>query len=382
MQQTVRRLSLLSLLTLVGAGCGGEASRKAPEAPAIAVRAATAHVEPLPTIYRASGTIRGRSTAILTSKITGFVRTVLVRPGDSVTSGQLLAELEANDVRASVSRARASLSQAVAERAGAETAIEAASAAATLAKNTHERVTQLFDQRAVSQQTYDEQEERLHSALAHERMARAQLSAVSSSIEEAKAALAESQAMLAYSKIVAPFAGRVLERRIDPGALASPGTPLLVLADEGTVRVEAAVEESRTPALGDEASIEIEAIDRAVTGKVSEIVPSVDVASRAFVVKVDLPSGLPSLRPGTFARVGFRVGSRPRLVVPTGALDELGSLQRVFVVENGSARLRMITRGDAQGPWTEVLSGLGAGERVVLDPPANLHDGSRVQVAP
>jgi RND family efflux transporter MFP subunit len=355
--------------------------RPASEGPPTRVAAAPAHEEPLAITYFASGTVRGRNTAVLTSKTTGYVRNVLVRPGDTVTSGQVLAELEANDLRAGVARARAGLEQAVEGRVEAEHALQAAQAAAKVAQTTHDRMKQLLAERAIAQQKFDDEEASYRAAIAQEGVARARLNAVTSSIDEAKAGLAESQATLGYSKIVAPFAGRVLERRVDPGALAAPGTPLLVVADEGMLRVEAAVEESRAPdvKVGDSATVQANALPAPLVGSVSEIVPSVDVASRAFLVKIDLPEGT-TLRPGTFARVGFHVGTQPRLVVPTTAVNELGSLERVFVVQGDTARLRMVTFGDVQPPWVEVLSGLSPDESVVTQPPPALRDGSRVLV--
>jgi RND family efflux transporter MFP subunit len=160
--------------------------------------------------------------------------------------------------------------------------------------------------------------------------------------------------------------------------------PLLTLADEGTLRVEAAVEESHVydVKVGDEVTVEIETIGKPLIGKVGEVVPSVDVASRAFLVKIDLPADAGTLRPGTFARVSFRIAVRPRLVVPTTALTSFGALDRVFVLDGGHARMRMVTRGEAQGRWTEVLSGLDPKETVVAAPPADLRDGTPVEARP
>jgi RND family efflux transporter MFP subunit len=199
---------------------------------------------------------------------------------------------------------------------------------------------------------------------------------------EARASLSQAQATLDYASITAPFSGRVIERRVDPGALASPGTPLLLVEDDGALRVEAAVEESRAAELevGDEASVELDSLPAPVAGRVGELVPNVDVASRSFLAKVDLPADLSGLRPGTFARVGFRIGTRPRLVVPKSAITSIGALDRVFVVDAEHAHQRMITWGERQGEWVEVLSGLSSDERVVTRPPAALRDGSLVAV--
>lgn len=367
--------------TLALAGCASHTPHPAPEGAPVSLNVATAHVESLPVVYRASGTVRGRNTAILTSKTTGYVRAVRVRPGDRVTAGQSLVQLEANDVRASVARARAGLDQSTEVRTEAENALEAARVAAKVAQSTYDRAVILFKDNAIAQQQYDEAEAHWRGAAAQEKMAQARLRSVSSGIDEAKAALSEAQATLGYADITAPFTGRVLERRVDPGTLASPGMPLLVVSDEEALRVEAAVEESYVDAvkIGAEASVEIETLSGPLVGTVGEVVPSVDVSSRAFLVKIDLPADSVSLRTGTFARVSFPIGTKARLVAPTTALTSFGALDRVFVVDGARARLRMITRGEAQGPWTEILSGLSAGETLVAAPPAELRDGTPVE---
>jgi hypothetical protein len=134
--------------------------------------------------------------------------------------------------------------------------------------------------------------------------------------------------------------------------------------------------------IGGDATVEIETLPKPLVGKVGEIVPTVDVASRAFLVKIDLLPDAGPLRPGTFARVSFPIGTKPRLVAPTTALTSFGALDRVFVVDGGHAHLRMVTRGEAQGPWTEILSGLSAGETLVAAPPAALRDGTPVEARP
>jgi multidrug efflux pump subunit AcrA (membrane-fusion protein) len=340
-----------------------------------------AHVEPLPVMYRASGTVRGRSTVTMTSKVAGYVRAVHVRAGDTVTAGQLLVELEANDTRAGVNRHRAELAQAQDARVEAASQVDAARVAAQLARKNVERDQRLLDGGAITRQAMDQSQAQASATAAQLAAAQARMRAASSAIDIAQASLDEGQATLDYARVTAPFAGRVVERRVDPGALASPAMPLLVLDDGASLRVEAAVEESRASAihLGDTVTVEVGG--REVEGTVGEIVPNIDVASRAFLVKIDLSAEVGALQPGTFARVEFAAGSRPQLVVPTTAITSLGALDRVFVVDDSLARLRMITRGEARGPWTEVLSGLSNGERVIGDP-ADLRDGARIEVRP
>ena len=235
---------------------------------------------------------------------------------------------------------------------------------------------------AVPRQQLDDADGRWRTEAAQQAMAEARLRAATSGVDAARAALAEGRATLGYATVTAPFDGRVVERHVDPGGLATPNAPLLVIDDEASLRVEAAVEESRGAEIhvGVAAAVELGDPARTLDGTVGEIVPNVDVGSRAFLVKIDLPPGTRSIRPGTFARVGFRVGARSHLVVPTARSRRSGALDRVFVADAGIARLRMITRGAAQGPWTEVLSGLAAGDPVIVDPPRGLRDGSPIQV--
>jgi len=367
-------MSPRNLVLLIAAACGHAGDPPRSSGPAVAVATTAVHAEPLAELYRASGTVRGRSTVMITSKLAGYVRDVHVRPGDQVTAGQLLVEIEANDARAGVGRQRAEVAHAMESRAEAQSAVEAARVAAELAKTERDRSARLLAQDAVARSVFDQDDARARGAAAQLSAAEARLRAASSGIDIARESLAEGQATLDYARVTAPFAGRIVERRVDPGALASPATPLLVLDDGASLRVEAAVEESRAASIkiGDPANVEIGS--QSITGKIGEIVPSVDVASRAFIVKIDLPPSITGIQPGTFARVGFREGTRPHLVVPASAVTSLGALDRVYVVDHGLARLRMVTLGETQGPWTEVLSGLAAGELVATEP-ATLHDG-------
>ena len=376
------RFSCLATLLATLVACGTtEPHRSSPSGPSVLVATAIAREAALPIIYRASGTVRGLTTVTVTSKTAGYVRTVHVAAGDHVAAGQLLVDLEANDVRAGVSRARAELDHASASRAEAASGVDAAHVTAKLAETTRARVAKLFAAGAVTRQEFDETESKAQGATAQLQMAEARLRASNSGIDASHAALAESQATLDYARVVAPFAGRIVERRVEPGTFASPGVALFVIDDESKLRVETAVEESRGAQLklGDAVTVDVNGAT--LSGTIGELSPSVDIASRAFVVKIDL-SDPSALRPGTFARVGFRVGTQPRLVLPASALTMNGALERVFVVDQGIARLRMITAGESLDGQTEVLSGLSIGETVITAPPPDLRDGGRVEVRP
>jgi RND family efflux transporter MFP subunit len=183
-----------------------------------------------------------------------------------------------------------------------------------------------------------------------------------------------------YAKLAAPFNGVVITRTVEPGNLATPGAPLLTIEQDGLYRLEASVDESKLASVrvGQAVEAVLEA-DRKLKARVSEIVPSVDAASRTYIVKLDLPA-TPNLRTGMFGRAIFPLGVQKVVAVPLAALTERGQLQSVFVVEDGVAHTRLVSTGRRTGNAVEVLSGLTAGERVVLPVPVGLQDGARVEV--
>jgi membrane fusion protein, multidrug efflux system len=111
---------------------------------------------------------------------------------------------------------------------------------------------------------------------------------------------------------------------------------------------------------------------------VEEIVPSIDPGSRTFIVKLGV--GGPSVRSGLFGRARFRTGVRQALVIPFSAVREQGQMRSVFVVDNGVARSRLVTLGARFNAQIEVLSGLQAGERIVINLTAAIQDGAALEV--
>ena len=386
-----RRLASFHLapaIAFFSAACAGTSpSPTGVSPPPLRVETLTVKMRPIERIFEASGTVRGRNTAVLTSRIVAGVREVRVHAGDRVQGGQLLAVLEDADAQATVRRARADLAAAIEGRAESEQASRAAEVNARVAGTAHERMIFLRKEGAVTQQAFEEAEARQQSSSADRDRAAAQLRGGGARIDEARAAVSGAEAVLGYTRITAPFSGRVIDRRVDPGSQASPGTTLLVVEQDGALRVEASVDESRAAVLtlGATAHIELESAGRQAEGRVTEVVPAVDPTARAFLIKVDLPPAhdpaLPALRPGMFARVRFPVGMEERLMVPAAALSQSGDIDRLFVIDVGHARLRIVTLGQRQGDDVEVLAGLDPGEVVVTAPRGGLTDGVPVEAA-
>jgi RND family efflux transporter MFP subunit len=181
----------------------------------------------------------------------------------------------------------------------------------------------------------------------------------------------EAETILSYTRIRAPYDALITERHADPGTQAAPGMVLLTLEDTRRFRLEASVGESKIGVLrrGIATQVTIDALgDSLLAGRVSQILPAADPASRSFLVKVDLPPDA-RMRSGLYGRARFIEGERKALRIPRTAVVERGQLKAAYVVgEDHVARLRYLTLGKRSGEQVEVLSGLEAGERIVAAP--------------
>jgi RND family efflux transporter MFP subunit len=311
----------------------------------------------------------------------GYVRQVNAQVGEHVRAGQTLVVIDAKDLEANYRAAEAGAQEAQAAMPEVDSAVAAAKAQMDLAQATFRRMQDLYNKKSISNQEYDEAVAKRKAAEANYEMALSKRQQLRAKISQAEQQRSAAGVMRSYATITAPFAGVVTAKSVEPGTLATPGTPLLTIEQQGGYRLEATVEEARLGSIrvGMPVTVSIESLDRTIQARVSEIVPAVDPASRSYTVKVDLPA-MPQLRSGLFGRARFSQGSRQVLAVPTAAVEERGQLRAVMVAENGVARTRLITTGERRGNEVEVLSGLMPGDKVIAPAPANLADGTPVEV--
>jgi membrane fusion protein, multidrug efflux system len=371
------------LAAAILSGCGGPEThtKAASDAPAIPVQSAAVSSLEWPDAYEATGTVRARTATVISSKVMAYVRQVGAQVGDRVKEGQELVTLDAQDLDANVRRAEAAEAEVQSAISEADNGVAGAKANLDLAQSTFKRMEELASQKSISNQEFDEASARLKSAQAAYDMARSRRIQLNSKLAQVEQEIRAARIMRDYTRIAAPFAGVVTARSVEPGNLAAPGAPLLTVEREGAYRLEASVDESRLPFVKTSQAVEValEALDRRLTARVSEIVPSVDAASRAYTVKIDLPA-LPNLRSGMFGRAWFPISGRKVVTVPAAAVLERGQLQSVFVIDDGVARNRLITTGKRRPNALEVLSGLSEGETVVSPIPSGLADGVRVEI--
>ena len=376
-------LWLSSAPVLLLASCGSQPAHRPaqPQTPAVAVRTTVVCKQDWPATYEAAGTVRARTTATISSKVMGYVQAVNVQVGEHVREGQPLIALDTRDLDVSLRRAEAARAEVAAAIPEVENAAAAAKASLDLAQATFKRMEELAAKKSISNQEFDEASARLKAAQANYEMMRARRTQLNSRMAGAEQETHAAAILRDYARLAAPFSGVVITRTAEPGNLATPGAPLLTIEQEGLYRLEASVDESKLASVrtGQTVDATLEVSDRRLAARVSEIVPSVDPASRTYIVKLDLPAALP-LRTGMFGRAIFPLGTQRVVAVPAAALLERGQLQSVLVVEDGVAHTRLVTIGRRTTDSVEVLSGLNEGESVVAPAPPALQDGARVEV--
>jgi multidrug efflux pump subunit AcrA (membrane-fusion protein) len=379
------------------AACRGERAAEVPadrSAPVAGVRVETVVLSPLRDADEVVGTVRTKTQMLVGSKVQGYVREIRVRQGDHVEQGRVLVTVDERELAARADRARAALAEAEmgldeARRTldEAEAALRSAEADHAYAEATAGRYRQLWQRDLISAQDYEAVEMKRKSTTAAVEQAQARIASLHARekqmryrIDGASAELQAAEIALGETRITAPATGVVVDRRAEPGDLAVPGQPLLVLDDPRAYRLEAVVGESAVGRvqIGQTVPVVVDSLGRTLPGRVAEIIPAADPASRTVTVKLDLPAD-PGLRTGLFGRARFPAGERQALLIPLTALIERGQLTSAYVVDaQGVARLRLVTAGARYGDRVEILSGLDAGERIVVEGAPRLSDGASV----
>jgi len=296
----------------------------------------------IPVLYRTVGTVRSRNEIELSPRLTARIVEVCFRGGDVVPADAVLVRLDDADLRAALARADERLRGADADLKLAETELA--------------RSRQLFERQAIPQRNLDLAERNFDAA-------RADAAAASEARREA-------EANLGHATIRAPMAAVVADRFADPGDMASPGKILMSIFDPTRLMLNVSLRESLVGGVkvGDRLRFRIGAIGRDLAGEVREIVPSVDEASRTFLVKVCIDDAAAGLMPGMFGTLDLEVGHEAALLVPAAAVRRVGQLEYVVVAEaDGSRRQRLVRTVPGPDPaGRRILAGLAPGEAVLV----------------
>jgi len=340
---------VVTMLWLTGAFRHGRIASQPDTMPAAEPVSATSELLTVTSIPRAVvaqmvGEVKPEYQINLTSKITAHILRLDVRAGERVRKGQLLVTLDDRDLAARVNQARKALAQA--------------QATLSYAQLDYERTRNLQAKGAIPQADLDVADTR-------RKQAQADLDRLGQAVEEA-------QVNVGYAKIECPVDGVVIDRQAEVGDLATPAKPVLVLFDPQHLWLQASVSEEYAPLLklGREYRMRIDALKEDFTGTLAEIVPAADPTGRTILARIRLKPD-DRLYPGLFGRLNLSVKTTEDILLPQRAIRQVGQLQMVTVRASWGLEQRVVVPGAAESDGlVEILSGLKAGETVVL-PPAN-----------
>lgn len=362
---------VLIVMTLSVVGCSKDHTTEktgvVPASMVTGVVTETAKNISMPEFIDVVGSVRARTSAVVSTRIPGSVSVLRVSEGDRVKKGQVLAQLDAQENQSTAAVAIAGIDEA---RRGLDEAISQKK----LADATFERYHNLFKEQAVSRQEFDVKLSGKEVALQGVARAEARLRQAQ---EGAKAATT----MSGYTKIVAPISGVIASKQADLGTSVFPGQPLMTIEDDGSYQLELAVPENVASRVtpGTALQVTLDALGNSFAARISEIVPTADPVSRTFVAKI--PLNRKGLKSGMFGRGAISVGSTVTgITVPKKAVIEQGALTSLWIVDKGNiVRMRIIKVGRQTGDRVEVLSGLSDGERVVVSGVEKVTEGAKVE---
>lgn len=293
----------------------------------------------VPVYRRWPGTVASETTTKISSKIMARITKLPVDAGDQVSEGDLLVQLKKNDLRSRVRQAKSNQSSLQAQLRQATSEFE--------------RVQTLFNNDAATERQFEQ--------------ARSRKDSLESRVEQAREAVEEAKEALSWATIHAPFDGVISRRLADPGDMARPGRPLMKLHKPDTLRADIYVPESDVAHVseGTDATVRFPSLDRSLNGTVYEVNPVADPPTRTVRVKVRIPDR-PGIRPGIYARMKYRIGTRETLLIPRKAVHKKGQLEMVRVRTQDRVWKRHVKTGERFGDRVEVLSGLQDGDQIVI----------------
>jgi RND family efflux transporter MFP subunit len=357
---------------------GGCDDKKAVPAPLTPVRVEVVETHSLGSALQYSANIEPTTQVNLAFKVGGYITWILqktgadgkqrdVQTGDPVDRGTVLAKVDEEPYQDKVEGAKSQLDQA--------------KAALSKGENDYRRASALFKEQSMTATEFDTYKKEYQASLA--------------AVAGAKAQLDDAELDLKYTNLTSPLTGVMLQRNIEIGALASPGSVGFVLADVSAVKavfgVPAAV-------LGDVKEGSPMAITtesepgRRFNGTITSIAAAADSSSRVFNVEITVPNADGRLKPGMVASLAVARGAAPAgetAVVPLAAIVRSGTDPKgyaVFLADGAGdepvARLRDVKVGRILGDTIAVTGSIKSGERVVVYGATLIHDGDKVRIIP
>jgi multidrug efflux pump subunit AcrA (membrane-fusion protein) len=401
---------LLTALCIALIGCSPPPKEDTKPKPLVDVKVAIAELTDVRLSVTASATIFPREQANIGPRLTGPIRSLGARKGDTVKAGQILAKLENRDLialrqesEAAVADAQASLERVTAgtlptDVARARGQLAVAESTLAQAQKFYDRRKTLFEQGAIPNRDLVVSETDLALAKTNHDVAKKSLDllqtqsgvhdikSAQSKLDQARARLASAQAQLAFADVFSPFGGTVTEQFLYPGDMARPDAPIFTVMDLSTAVARAQVPEAESPAIHAGQSCIFTPSDqpsKEFNGRVSMINQSVDQARRTVEIWCEIPNSSYALRGGVFGKVTFITGKLPKSVVipQTAVLFNEGTRKGTVMVVTAkkTATKREVEVGEVFDGKAQVVKGLSGGETVIVEAGYGLPEGAEVR---
>ena len=414
----VKTLALIlstAALGVVYTSCGGSRAQNsknanaaaAPAAPqAVDVTSAPSIMRDLPRFIEATGSFAGDEQTDVAPTVGGRVVSVGVDLGSYVQKGQAIAQLDAGDAQLRLEQSRAALQQAESSVHQAEARIgispgqrfeptrvaevQAAKAAYDLAEKNLARFEKLLESGDVSRSSYDQQKgqrdqlrEQYQSQLTQANQSYAAVLTARAAVQAARVAVSQAEKGIRDVTVLAPISGYVADRPADVGEYVSTSSKVATIVRTNPLRGRIDIPEQAISTVrpGQNVSVSVSTSpDRSFAGRVARVSPNVSSTSRTLTVEAEVDNGENLLKPGQFATIRVLMPQTdPAILVPARAVRIDGTTARVFVIQDGVARERLIATGQQEGDLIEVKGNIQAGELVATSNVEQLADGVPVR---
>jgi RND family efflux transporter MFP subunit len=393
---TLAMIALLMIVLIVAGFFLGYLPRQKREE--VLAAEAKAEVQSLPvvnveTVERSSsrsslvlpGNIQAVTEAPVLARATGYIRKRNADIGDRVSEGQVLAEIEAPELKQQIRQAQAAIDQANQTVQQAEAALLQGRANMNLARVTRDRYQTLYEQKVVSRQDIDNYAAQYEAQQANVQALDKAIGASRSNAAAAEANLARLNDLVSYTMVRAPFAGVITLRNIDSGVLVNEGSTLLYrIAQTDRLRTYVNVPQADAESIrvGQQATLEVpDRPGRKFAGTVTRTANALDPATRTLLAEVQLANAVGALLPGMYTQVDLAVPRRdPPLMIPADTLVVRSDGPQVAVVgADGAVHFTRVQLGRDMGDHLEVLGGLAEGQQLAVNPGDAVREGAKVK---
>ena len=401
MIRSIRSCCLIAAAGALMMGCQGEGTmsaaaqpKAAPQPAPRAVKVAPAQGETVARSVEATGTLAADEQVVIGTKVTGRLREITVDLGSRVRKGQLLGRIDPSDYQHRLDQAVAALQQARARLGlppdGTDDRIDVnetsvvrqARAVLDEAKLTKERMAKLSEQELVARAQYD-------SAVAALQVAEGKYQDAAEEVRNRQALLVQRRSevelarqLLSDTALVSPIDGAVAQRQASVGEYLGAGAPVVTLVRVHPLRLRLSVPEREAVSVkaGQRVNLTVEGDTTTYQGTVVRLSPALAEQNRTLLIEAEVPNQRGALRPGSFAKADIVVATDQKIVtVPASAIVVFAGVEKVLGVKDGKTVEMRVQTGRRLGARVEVVSGLTAGQPVVVEP-GNLAGGQPVTV--